>query len=884
MRVSLRRLSLFGIPLLLAASLAATVRVAPPELEASLFDLMGRAKEKIPLFVREGASSKITVLVCAPDAATALSAAETLGEKPSLGADVSGALDFVRSYRSGLVSPDLQKLLASPQGRETVFRRAVRRLYSSPVPPLLGFEDDPFFLTDSFLVSLSTRRGDGVQTVGGFPLLSTNGLFCAAAVRILPEDVRESLDGTLQAVAALREEAQALEGKGVRVLLAGPPVHTALSAERSKSEISVLSWFSVLFIAFLSLVVFRSWRYLPLLALSLGVSALSGALALAVAFPKIHILACVMGTTVLGLVIDYSFHWLLAEENEKPRVRKSLLVSFLTTEISLVPLMLSGVLLLVQLALFLAVGLLAAFLYVLLCYPAKAALAANVPAARLSLSPGRRALVRVVALSLVCAAMAGLFRTRIRTDLTALYRPSAALLEAEKLAAAFQPHVAFPSLAERRAVAENVQRLYAEHGAALAKTLSVSALTMPPLPTEEIPDPKGLMEQIFAAWTSSALKSLGLSLGLLFLVLLLFCRSRAVRLLLPSCLALLVLAGLLGWRGESVNFFHLLAAFLLLGMGIDYAVFLQSSAASSMRSALCALLTSMAGFGALAFVSFPVIASFGLVLGIGLPLVFVLALLLRPPTDAKAAPPSVEKAASPLGLEVLYLLYRVFGLRALHLLAAGVGVLAWTFSRSVRTASGDVRKVLFFTRSLADKLVVMARGPSLPTLRVEPSPDAEAFLKDVQTGVGVFVLSSHVGTVEVLSSLGETTRTFHAWMDFSRTQVFTRFYLRHAARSHVVFHPVASFGLETFFDACAFLDAGDALLMAGDRGGGVFRFASLLNHPVYFVACLAEKGISYRVVVRALPQEESAMRRAYEETLASLRRTHPFQDFSFSQD
>ena len=880
MRVSSRGFLRVAIPVALAAALLAVWRVSPPELEASLFGLMGRAEERIPSFVRENSSSKITILVSSPDADSALSVAAKLGESPSFKADLAGALDFIRPHRSGLVSRETRSLLATPQGRETIFRRAVRRLYSSPVPPLLGFEDDPFFLTDSFLVSLSTPRDNVTVTAVGYPLLATNGLFCAAAVRVLPKATQESLDGTLQAVAALREEARAFERDGIRVALAGAPVHTAVSAERSKTEISVLSWFSLLFIAFLAVVVFRSWRFLPLLALSLGVSALAGALVLFLVFPQIHILACVMGTTVLGLVIDYSFHWLLADESEKPRVRKNLFVSFLTTEISLVPLMLSGVLLLAQVALFLAVGLFAAFAYVLLCYPVKGASFAGT-ARVVSLPPAWRTVARCLAVALVCAAMAGLVRARVRTDLTALYRPPNDLLQAERWAASFQPSVAFPSLEERRAVAANVRTLYAERGAALADILSVPSLTPPPQPTEEILDPKGLMEGIFATWTRSALKSLGLSLVVLFLVLLVLCRSRAVRLFLPSCLALLVLAGLLGWRGEPINFFHLLAAFLLLGMGIDYAVFLHTSAASSMRSALSALLTSVAGFGALAFVSFPVIASFGLVLGIGLPLVFVLARLLKPASETESFSPSVEKAASPVGLELLFILYRIFGLRALHLLAAAVGVVAWVCSRSVRRAAGDVRKVVFFTRSLADKLVVMARGPSLPTLRVEDSPDAEAFLRDVRTGAGVFVLSSHVGTIEVLSSLGETTRPFHAWMDFSRTRVFTRFYLRHAARSNVVFHPVSDFGLETFFDACAFLDAGDALLMAGDRGGGVFRFASLLDHPVYFVACLAEKGLSYRVIVRALPREEGAMKAAYDEILSTLRRANPLQDFQW---
>ena len=114
-----------------------------------------------------------------------------------------------------------------------------------------------------------------------------------------------------------------------------------------------------------------------------------------------------------------------------------------------------------------------------------------------------------------------------------------------------------------------------------------------------------------------------------------------------------------------------------------------------------------------------------------------------------------------------------FGLRALHLLSALVGLCAWTFSRKIRRAT-SARKLVHFTRSLADKLVVMASGRKRPSVVTDGSADAEAFLADVQAGRGVFVLSSHCGTVEVLAALEGCSFTFHAWMDFDRTSVYPK--------------------------------------------------------------------------------------------------------------
>ena len=96
-------------------------------------------------------------------------------------------------------------------------------------------------------------------------------------------------------------------------------------------------------------------------------------------------------------------------------------------------------------------------------------------------------------------------------------------------------------------------------------------------------------------------------------------------------------------------------------------------------------------------------------------------------------------------------------------------------------------------------------------------------MDDVREGKGVFVLSSHVGTIEVLAALGECDVVFHAWMEFDRTGVFNRFYLRHAKRRKVVIHPISEFGAGSVFAAGDALDRGDSLVMAADRTFGRVR-------------------------------------------------------------
>ena len=143
--------------------------------------------------------------------------------------------------------------------------------------------------------------------------------------------------------------------------------------------------------------------------------------------------------------------------------------------------------------------------------------------------------------------------------------------------------------------------------------------------------------------------------------------------------------------------------------------------------------------------------------------------------------------------------------------------------------------------------------------------------------------------------------TFHAWMEFSRTSVFNRFYMRHARRGKVVIHPISEFGMETVFEAGDTLDAGDCLVMAGDRGfgrimgvpfrggelklpEGAFRFANSLGHPVYFVACVATGQCRYRAVVRRLPSGTRDMARGYAAALDEVSTEFPEQWFRWEGD
>ncbi|MGH8519493.1 MAG: MMPL family transporter, partial [Panacagrimonas sp.] len=103
--------------------------------------------------------------------------------------------------------------------------------------------------------------------------------------------------------------------------------------------------------------------------------------------------------------------------------------------------------------------------------------------------------------------------------------------------------------------------------------------------------------------------------------------------LLPPVAATALVLGLLGWIGVPVSLFNVLALLLVLGMGVDYAVFLREGRREQ-PTVLVAIglsaLTTLFSFGLLAFSATPFIRAIGLTLTPGIALIFLLAVWLGP--------------------------------------------------------------------------------------------------------------------------------------------------------------------------------------------------------------------------------------------------------------
>ena len=118
----------------------------------------------------------------------------------------------------------------------------------------------------------------------------------------------------------------------------------------------------------------------------------------------------------------------------------------------------------------------------------------------------------------------------------------------------------------------------------------------------------------------TALALLCVAYGLIALaLLLLYRRWQAVfMVLLPLTSSLLVMA-LLSAFSVPLNLFHILASFLLLGLGMDYSIFAYAGGEgeSTQRAILLSAITSILSFGLLALSATPMIQAFGITLLLG---------------------------------------------------------------------------------------------------------------------------------------------------------------------------------------------------------------------------------------------------------------------------
>ncbi|MCB5188043.1 MMPL family transporter [Methylobacillus caricis] len=142
------------------------------------------------------------------------------------------------------------------------------------------------------------------------------------------------------------------------------------------------------------------------------------------------------------------------------------------------------------------------------------------------------------------------------------------------------------------------------------------------LPHVTFVDKAGSVTALFHQYRQwSSLWLLG-AIGLIFLVLCLRYRwQQSMIILLPTVLAMVLTLSLFGYLHIALTLFNMMGLMLVLGVGVNYAIFLREGgahASATLAGVLLSAGTTLLSFGMLAFSSMPALSSFGMTLLIGI--------------------------------------------------------------------------------------------------------------------------------------------------------------------------------------------------------------------------------------------------------------------------
>lgn len=281
-------------------------------------------------------------------------------------------------HRAQLLSDqDKQTLQRDPSSR---INHVIQQIYN-PFSGVSGNElkSDPFLLFRDYLNARNSSNSR-FSLYQNHLLSDVDDLSYLLVQADLAGDAYDSdLQSLLPQLKLLEREVE--QRFHVKLLHTGTLFYAAYGTDSAKSEISTIGVGSLIGILLLLLFVYRSTLPLMLAILSISCGLLVAFVATVLVFGKVHLFSLVFGASLIGVSIDYAFHYLterLVHPNNwnadfaLKQIFNAISLGLITSLVGYLGLLIAPFPGLQQLSMFSIVGLLSAYLTVVLCYPALA--------------------------------------------------------------------------------------------------------------------------------------------------------------------------------------------------------------------------------------------------------------------------------------------------------------------------------------------------------------------------------------------------------------------------------------------------------------------------------------------------------------------------------
>ncbi|TNE44081.1 MAG: hypothetical protein EP343_30475 [Deltaproteobacteria bacterium] len=344
-------------------------------------------------------------------------------------------------HREHLLAQDVVRSLSNPTSGPAFLQNTTKLLYH----PLYGafarnLKQDPLLLYPRWLQELASRAGpvevrDGVRVV---KLHQRSYLFLTGTLKQSPyhRTTQKKLNQHLaQAQQSIRAQAQ-----GVDVRFAGMIRFASYSASSSEREFSRIGVGTIVGIVLLLLLTFGSLRHLLVAGLPIAVGLLFAMTALFAVYTRVHVLTLVFGGSLIGVCVDYAFHYFAEHSLAEPSapaeaslsvILPGILLGALTSILGYMALFLAPFPGLKQMAVFSSVGLLGALGTVIFWFPLlMGRRRSQQPPRTLRVSnllltlwdqPRYRSVLWVLLLACAGTAIYGMYQLETRDDIRLLY-------------------------------------------------------------------------------------------------------------------------------------------------------------------------------------------------------------------------------------------------------------------------------------------------------------------------------------------------------------------------------------------------------------------------------------------------------------------------------
>ncbi|WP_417782181.1 MMPL family transporter [Terasakiella pusilla] len=272
-------------------------------------------------------------------------------------------------YRAALLSPQDRQWLQDGRA-DKVSQRALAQIMAP-----LGFtnadmiRNDPYllfpaYLNDRLTNQSATKMKDGWLMVGEDHLLLVYQLKGSPFSREVQENIKGVLDGFVAP-------------NGVTLYKTGAVFYAQQGIEQGMEEASLIGGLSLIGIILLNLLVFRSVQPLLLSLLAITSGVVVGAGVCLIFFEKLHMMAFVFGAGLIGISVDYTFHYCCActgQDGATNRMKineiiRPLSFGVISSSLGFLILAMTPFPGLRQIAIFACSGLIAAYLCVICIYP-----------------------------------------------------------------------------------------------------------------------------------------------------------------------------------------------------------------------------------------------------------------------------------------------------------------------------------------------------------------------------------------------------------------------------------------------------------------------------------------------------------------------------------